>query len=1044
MEKPPKSNREQEIEAELRAIEERDAQMREELRQAMEALDRETGRESLDSGSPDTKRSTPPLSPEPTPPNPAISPKPSADTTPKKGETAPQPPAIKEVESFINEFNLRSILPEEFSALNSAQQLKVIRDLKRRIVDVVKSNAQTQYSEDLKERMRKNSDPAISANTRKFATLARNIKTSIKSSITKEKDLKVAENNAFKNLIGTAEGKKLIAEDLNRLIQTTSGREVILSSQGNPFVVYLKANSPETREAVLNFNQKAFEFTKIPYEWGQEKKGKNRKKYEKAKAEYEKARYEILIAKGKEEGIERTLAQMLEIDNALQMEQLLNTHPEFEKKLAEFGETPDGKEMVKTAGNFLQTITGGKNLTNKLLTAGGFGLRMAAKGAVALSGATMITGIAAPIIGGTIGGLRGAVRAGQTLEERKKGARRGKEDESKEANKTVKAEDMALYINKILYDLGNPNNSRERNEALIKRLKIRVDVTRGKIEQGLMDFGDAKSSLGNQFILTSRLNEALITLTSQDEAIKTETDKRVEKLLSFRSEQISEAQSTFIKKQAMRGALMGAGFATAGYGLRWLWEHFHVNVEEHHAPAGGAKNDTENARKLAEQLKSNNALKQRLEEEARVNEELKKRLEEEAKAAEKLRQELEEVKTETEPPTSPETPVSPQATVVRPFESETTTRPIMPTKPRVATPRIEPAPAPARESTPLDMPRTIRREPTFSTNPQGIKADTIKDGYVVTSEGPGGKNIVFNTNPRGISGETLRPTKPEIINNPSSHPTTETPAEKIPDQTPKIEHQDTPVEPEDNAPDHEEPELNSENVDKEAEITEAGESEPAAEPMTENTQGIAPENVSEDVPTTKSQADTVEELRTKIIEMQKLHDNPPTIPSTIETSRGSGGSNYVFNTNPQGIHMGNELHNYGASRHGEYFPGVDDKSNAILRSHPEFVQNNHLHLSGRQLIQAYEIHQTNVSHLFRGSYEHEWENLKSFKATTLFEAKNGDPEDPMMRYLNKLQEVTKLKPRGTGFFKRAETVNEYVARALQNAAKKGLLERLKF
>jgi hypothetical protein len=50
---------------------------------------------------------------------------------------------------------------------------------------------------------------------------------------------------------------------------------------------------------------------------------------------------------------------------------------------------------------------------------------------------------------------------------------------------------------------------------------------------------------------------------------------------------------------------------------------------------------------------------------------------------------------------------------------------------------------------------------------------------------------------------------------------------------------------------------------------------------------------------------------------------------------------------------------------------------------------------------------------------------------------------PLVSYLELLKKVTGLKPETRTVFHRAETLEEYIGRALQKAAQKKLLEKLK-
>ena len=70
-----------------------------------------------------------------------------------------------------------------------------------------------------------------------------------------------------------------------------------------------------------------------------------------------------------------------------------------------------------------------------------------------------------------------------------------------------------------------------------------------------------------------------------------------------------------------------------------------------------------------------------------------------------------------------------------------------------------------------------------------------------------------------------------------------------------------------------------------------------------------------------------------------------------------------------------------------------------------------------------------------------WENTKNLRASKLLKTKEYDSDDHLTPYLQKLQNITKLKPRG-GFFREDETVKEYMARALQKATQMGKLDQV--
>ena len=98
---------------------------------------------------------------------------------------------------------------------------------------------------------------------------------------------------------------------------------------------------------------------------------------------------------------------------------------------------------------------------------------------------------------------------------------------------------------------------------------------------------------------------------------------------------------------------------------------------------------------------------------------------------------------------------------------------------------------------------------------------------------------------------------------------------------------------------------------------------------------------------------------------------------------------------------------------------------------------------------VYEIYQTNIVHIFPEDTVTHWNSISNLKAKDLLNVKIDEKStiNPAVAYLHKLREITGLKPKKGwvwGLFGRGETVNEYVVRALQKGAEKGLLDQLKF
>lgn len=479
----------------------------------------------------------------------------------EKGKSREQKSPMEEVADFITEFKLESVLPLEFTNLSAEQKFSVIQNLKQRILDMVKQDATTQYSQDLKEK---------------------NIFASIRARINKNYNLKEFEQKALAEFKAT-ENKQFITDELMQLTQAIKRREVVINAEGKPNILYISLDDHNVSpELIANFNTVANNFRNIPYEWGQEKNGKHKEEYDKAKTEYEKVRNLILSAKSSREGKEKATTEMLQLDNILQFDQLLNTHPEFEKELNTITNSSTGREQLKDVLGFLSTLQGGKGAERTLLFAGGYGARMLARGAALASGMTGITFIPVAAISGIIGGLRGRMRGKQTLEERKKLARKGAkfstEKEDKKGNivgsenvATFDAEQLAQKLRREIDSLISEADITKQDKALAS-LSARIEYTQTKIESGEVSFGDAKTSLTKQYALISALNEALVEKQLRDPATNTDLIQRLNKFSAGASQRLTTRQKEFVNKQMLKGAAWGTGAATAGYLVRWLGE----------------------------------------------------------------------------------------------------------------------------------------------------------------------------------------------------------------------------------------------------------------------------------------------------------------------------------------------------------------------------------------------------------------------------------------------------------------------------------------
>lgn len=207
------------------------------------------------------------------------------------------------------------------------------------------------------------------------------------------------------------------------------------------------------------------------------------------------------------------------------------------------------------------------------------------------------------------------------------------------------------------------------------------------------------------------------------------------------------------------------------------------------------------------------------------------------------------------------------------------------------------------------------------------------------------------------------------------------------------------------------------------------------------------EEIKESISATAHDTEKVEELRKKIEEQINERKNTARMGTTVRTGttmgtgffanqgRGRGGENMFFDSRFPGMHRG-----MGGS-HGEmFFPGLSPGENDFLNQHIRFVGENEYGLSGPDLIKTYHFFEESVEHYEKngGSVE-EWNAVRGIGAKEFLgnEVLQGEHK-PIAEYLDKLQDF--VKPRGWSLLRRAENIENYVARALQKLEKEDRLE----
>jgi hypothetical protein len=333
------------------------------------------------------------------------------------------------VETLLGEYELSDKLPDGFKELEPQQKLFVIENTKKRVIDIVKLDAETQYSSYLKKKLQNAAPKGFFG---KITKALKNVGKSSGAAAAKEHKLKNLESQAFKELYNTEEGRKLVEDNLNLLTKTAQERNIV-EADGKPTVVFISPADIENctsdeKRTVRAFQKAANAFRNVPYEWGQGK-GKNKKQYDKAKKEYEIQRGAILNIKTKRETPDkkgRSMLEMGQMDAMIHMDQLLNTHPEFEQELERLGNTAGGQETLAKLGKVGKAASGKDWRNRGIIVLGGvirWGTKLGAYANMSASAASGTTFGVSTVVGGALGWFKGKIKAKQELGKKEKGAR---------------------------------------------------------------------------------------------------------------------------------------------------------------------------------------------------------------------------------------------------------------------------------------------------------------------------------------------------------------------------------------------------------------------------------------------------------------------------------------------------------------------------------------------------------------------------------------------------------------------------------------------
>ena len=317
----------------------------------------------------------------------------------------------------------------------------------------------------------------------------------------------------------------------------------------------------EEKQILSQFSEAAGEYGDIPYEWSLETATKSQQEqFKKAQEKYNQARTTL---RENLKNRERTCLQYaINTEQKMYVNQYLTAHPNVEKQLEKINSKSVWAKVLK------DTVT-----ERGLYFGAGFATRSLAVGLLGLA--------AAPMTAAALGGFRSWQKAKETIGMEKKSSRRGH-------IKTKKVEVAGGEIEKKDTDFADAKNLNERMEKLFKRLESGVgsngkemtkqeeQITRKnlgrlaslayyKYQDGLINFGNNKERLITQQELITNLGRSVAFATVIDEKLKL----KVNSLIDLRKTKISKKDEKYIKKEILKGATIGAGFATAG----WLARH---------------------------------------------------------------------------------------------------------------------------------------------------------------------------------------------------------------------------------------------------------------------------------------------------------------------------------------------------------------------------------------------------------------------------------------------------------------------------------------
>jgi tetratricopeptide (TPR) repeat protein len=381
---------------------------------------------------------------------------------------------------------------------------------------------------------------------------------------------------------------------LTDVVEQTKESGLSLDASGElRFAQTLEGMSEQEVEVIEQFNQAAQEFANTSSDWKYEDylsktfSGSEREDYEQKLEQYENALEDYVnIAESSDE---LAVEDVMEADKRVRFNQFFSSDQDYEEAIQMIKDEPK-------AHRIFNNVAANKG---SYFAMGGIGRSLSAG---------VLGYAAAPVVAATLAAYRGRQDAIESLEDEAV-ARQGGADSTitrnvggfgvestglaeKQADviNAVSAENLNGKLKRLLdvldenVDTPDESLSEEDAEAMLRR---RVQYTKKKLDDGLVDFGEAESRAGNQYQLLQTLSEAQ-SVTKLKESLDIEDDikARLDRFLEYKDDKTRR----YVHEKTAQGALMGATFASFGTAVAEFWSGDGAEIEGtgNGASAGGS------------------------------------------------------------------------------------------------------------------------------------------------------------------------------------------------------------------------------------------------------------------------------------------------------------------------------------------------------------------------------------------------------------------------------------------------------------------------